>query len=112
MLAFLAILPMMDISAQSGFYERLRYRDDDPFVFCTQGQDPQIEPFPCWRPQPPYTGAYTLMPYCRPPNPYGWKSWTYADRDSLQQYLRVCPKAGASGQWEGAGRPEFDPVRH
>lgn len=108
----MSMLVLFDLSAQSGgYYQRLYYRADDPFVFCTQGQDIKINPAPCWKPMPPYTGAYMMMPYCRPPNPYG-KDWTADDTRSLQQYLSVCPQAGTSGRWEGAGRPEYSPFGH
>ena len=107
-LAFVAL----NASAQSvGYYEPLRYRDNDPFVFCTQGQDLKLNPAPCWKPLPPYTGNHMWMPYCRPPNPYG-KDWTDEDWDSYFQYLRVCPAAIKSGRWEGEGRPESSPYEH
>lgn len=100
------------INAQSsGYYETIRYRADDPFLFCTQGQDPKRYPERCWIPLPPYTGNYMMMPYCDPPNTYG-KSWTQADWDSLSQYQSVCPKARTSGGWEGGGRPEQTPFTH
>lgn len=102
---------MLNLSAQSGSYERLQYRDDDPFVFCTQGQDPRINPAPCWKPLPPYTGNYMMMPYCRPPNPYG-KDWTQDDWNSLRQYLSVCSRAITPGSWEGQVRPEQTPHTH
>ncbi len=86
-------------------------RMDDPFVFCTQGQDVRKNPMPCWKPMPPFTGAFMLMPYCRPPNPYG-KDWTQDDTLSFAQYKAVCPKAIESGRWEGGGRPENTPIRH
>lgn len=109
----LGLLALFDLSAQStsGYYQRLFYRMDDPFVFCTQGQDIRRNPAPCWKPIPPFTGAYTLMPYCDPPNPYG-KPWTKDDTLSLAQYKAVCPKAISSGRWEGSGRPENTPIRH
>lgn len=109
----LSLLVLFDLSAQStsGYYQRLHYRMDDPFVFCTQGQDIKRNPMPCWKPMPPFTGAYMMMPYCRPPNPYG-KDWTQDDTNSLRQYLSVCPQAITSGRWEGAGRPEYAPISH
>ncbi len=93
----------------SGYYERLQYREDDPFVFCTQGRKERDK---CWIPLPPYTGNFMMMPYCNPPNsPYG-KSWTQDDWSSLYQYQSVCPRAINSGQWEGSGRPEQTPFSH
>ena len=108
----LSLLALFDLSAQSsGYYQPLLYRMDDPFVFCTQGQDIKRNPAPCWKPMPPFTGAYMLMPYCDPPNPYG-KPWTQDDTLSFTQYKAVCPKAITSGRWEGAGRPEYTPISH
>lgn len=89
----------------------LRYRQNDPFLFCSEGQDRKIEPAPCWIPTPPYTGTYLPMPYCDPPNPYG-KTWSAADTDSLQQYLTICPQALSSGGWTGNGTPDTVPFLH
>lgn len=98
----------------SGFYEPIRYRDNDPFVFCTQGPSikmGEIQSPACWLPRPPYTGQYMLTGGCNPPNKYG-RDWDQADTDSLQQYIRICPHAIDSGQWEGEGRPESTPREH
>lgn len=51
--------------------ETLRYRTNDPFLFCTRGQ---INDDKYWWPLPPYTGAYIMSPACDPPNTYGMKS--------------------------------------
>jgi len=99
------------LGAEGGFYSRLSYRSNDPFVFCTQGQDREVNPTPCWIPMPPYTGAFMVMPYCLPVNPYG-KEWSADDTQSFQEYLRVCPAAGRSGRWEGSGQPEMSPFKH
>lgn len=89
--------------------EHLRYRNDDPFVFCTEGQK---DPGKCWVPLPPYTtGAYMTMPYCQPINPYG-KPWTPQDYDSLGQYQRVCPLALKSGGWTGKKPANMSPTEH
>jgi len=97
------------VAAQSdGGYENLHYRDNDPFVLCTQGQK---IPDKCWVPLPPYTGAYTLTGLCNPPNQYG-RSWKAADNDALEQYLLVCPMARQSGSWEGGQPPEQTPFTH
>lgn len=99
------------LGAEGGYYSPLSYRSNDPFVFCTQGQDRQINPAPCWIPLPPYTGAFMTMPYCQPVNPYG-QPWSADDTNSFQEYMRVCPAAMRSGRWEGSGRPESSPFRH
>ncbi|MFC3656828.1 hypothetical protein FZ025_00430 [Xanthomonas hyacinthi] len=88
--------------------ETLRYRDNDPFVFCTEGQK---NPDKCWMPLPPYTGNYMTMPYCQPVDPYG-KPWTPQDYDSLGQYQRVCPRALKSGSWTGPKPANMSPTAH
>lgn len=94
-------------AAQEG-YEFIRYRANDPFVFCTQGQR---TPDKCWWPVTPYMGQYVMNPACDPPDPYG-KPWTAADTDSLSQYLEVCPQAITSGSWKGTTPPEMTPFAH
>lgn len=91
-------------------YETLPYRDNDPFVFCTQGHE-QHRARMCWQPLPPFTGQWMPTGVCRPENTYG-RPWTARDRHALQLYLRVCPGAGQSGPWQGRGRPEQTPHRH
>lgn len=101
-------------STGGAFYEFIRYRDNDPFLFCTDGQDPEKFPDRCWWPVAPFTGAFMMNPICRPPNPYG-KDWTEADWDSLGQYLRVCPMAGGkSGPWNSNSgkQPNMVPHKH
>lgn len=106
--AVLCAIAFSAVAQSSGYYEQIQYRDNDPFVFCTQGQKNMDK---CWIPLPPYTGNYMMMPHCNPPNQYG-KSWTNDDWASLYQYLRVCPQAMESGAWEGQGRPEQTPNNH
>jgi hypothetical protein len=108
MLLALAACSLQASAQSAGYYEPLRYRSNDPFLFCTKGQQNADK---CWVPLPPYTGAYMMMPYCDPPNTYG-KPWTQADYDSLQQYQSVCPRADNSGNWEGRGQPESTPFTH
>jgi hypothetical protein len=101
-----AMLVSMQVAAQG--YEFIKYRSNDPFVFCTQGQG---IPTQCWWPVYPYTGAFMVNPGCRPPNPYG-KQWTTDDWGSYYQYLAVCPMAHTSGDWTGQGAPEMSPFKH
>ena len=98
----LVLMNSQVVAQSSGYYDLLCYRSNDPFVFCTQGQN---IPDKCWMPVAPYTGNYALTGACNPPNQYG-RSWTAADHDALNQYLSVCPKAMTSGSWEGHGQPE------
>ncbi|MBD9367755.1 hypothetical protein [Xanthomonas sp. XNM01] len=90
---------------------RLDYRQQDPFLFCTEGQDERLDPLPCWKPIPPFTGQYIEMPYCQPYSKYG-KPWTFHDRRSLQQYRQVCPRGIQPGAWDGPGRPDVTPRVH
>lgn len=90
------------LAQQKGYYEQLRYRKNDPFVFCTQGasiEHNEIQSPKCWVPLPPYTGAWTPTYLCRPENYYGARNWQQADYDSLNQYMSVCPQARTSGSW-------------
>lgn len=104
-IAFVGLL----VAMQAGAQQVLRYRMNDPFLFCTHGQDRRLAPAPCWIPLPPYTGNFMPMPYCDPPNTYG-KSWSQADIDSLQQYVSICPQALTSGPWGGPGAPDAAPL--
>jgi hypothetical protein len=105
----LLLLGMCSFSvlAQSGG-QSLTYRMNDPFLFCTKGQDVRL---PCWRPVKPYTGAFMPMLYCNPPNWWG-KSWTSDDWASLAQYVSICPQAINSGGWKGKGSGEYSPFKH
>ena len=90
----------------------LTYREGDPFLFCEQGQGWKRAPEQCWIPLPPYTGNFMMMPYCSPPNSYG-KSWTQDDTRSLAQYQSICPRAVASGRWDGQnGQKDGTPMDH
>jgi hypothetical protein len=101
-----------EVMDQTGLEMGLTYRKGDPFLFCTEGQGWKNAPAQCWIPLPPYTGAYTMMPWCDLPNPYG-KSWTQDDTRSLAQYLTICPVAMESGEWDGQnGQPDMTPMDH
>jgi hypothetical protein len=109
--AFLSALALQASAQSSGFYEKIFYREDDPFVFCTKGQRTEAK---CWIPTPPYLGGwmYNAPAYCDLPyTPYG-KPWTQDDYASLIQYESVCPNANHSGQWKGSGDPERTPRIH
>jgi hypothetical protein len=74
------------------------YRQNDPFVFCTEGWSEQRAQA-CWWPSPPYTtGMYIMNPSCRPPNKYG-RDWSSDDYRALSLYQSVCPRALKNGSW-------------
>lgn len=104
-------------AGDSPYYEKLRFRDDDPFVFCTQG----IKDNPrAWSPLQPVQALWRLTPgYCPVPTtgscpvyPYTYKSWSNNDVASLQQYQSVCPRAEREGRWRGRGKPDNAPYSH
>jgi hypothetical protein len=106
------------VNAQGkGYYEPLidpsgnYYRQNDPFVFCTQGYEVNWAQM-CWYPTDPITAAWLPTGICRPPNPYG-RPWYPRDNQALALYIRVCPKALKSGTWEGHnGLPQNTPFAH
>jgi hypothetical protein len=93
------------VGAQGGDF--IRYRANDPFVFCTQGMK---IPVPCWVPIPPYNGEFMYTGLCEP-NPYG-RPWDAQDYDALQQLVSICPKAVTSGGWKGVGGGATSPFIH
>lgn len=98
-------------SAQSGgFYETIRYRDNDPFLFCTKGYEMTIAQM-CWIPLNPQSGTWTYTGVCRPPNKYG-RDWNERDYDALSQYQRICPRAMGQGPWQGPGDGSQSPYTH
>jgi len=89
----------------------IRERDNDPFVFCTQGMK---MPAPCWIPIPEYGYArWTYTGVCDEPNPKG-RAWTQAERDGLEDYIRVCGIPKSNGGWDTreGPRPEGYPTEH
>lgn len=107
-LLLLGICSFSVLAQSSGYYQSLAYRDNDPFVLCTQGQK---TPDKCWVPVPPFLGQFMMMPYCDPPNYWG-KPWTSDDYASLAQYESTCPMAVSSGGWKGENVPENSPISH
>lgn len=116
---FLAVLMTAQCAhaADKAYYENIRFRDDDPFVFCTRG----IKDNPrAWSPQQPIRALWRLTPgYCPVPTtgtcpvyPYTYKQWSNNDVNSLQQYMSVCPRAESEGRWRGNGKPENSPYSH
>ena len=122
MVAALALCCVPAVHAQSAYYETLRYRSDDVFVFCTQGRKENPR---AWKPISPFTGGMAwipLPPYCPVPStgncpvyPYTYRSWSQDDMASWQQYERVCPHGEQPGKWKahnGQGKAENTPFSH
>lgn len=89
------------------------FRDDDPFIFCSQGYEMKVAE-ECWVPVYPYTtGVYLYTGICDPPNKYG-RSWTDRDYAALSLYQTVCPVALTTtpGPWTGTGTGAETPLVH
>lgn len=118
-LLFLAL--SSQATAQSGgYYEDIDYRDNDPFVFCTEGWKRNGNYWStAWEPVPKYTGPWMphwplwcSIPTTSCPENYGYyrpRDWTQDDLDAWEQYMRVCPAAIKSGKWTGQGKANNSP---
>ncbi|KTF40879.1 hypothetical protein OZ12_04525 [Xanthomonas translucens pv. translucens] len=115
LVAFLALLGSANAAP---IYERLACRDDDPFVFCTQGCK---SPDKNWIPTSPSTGMWMATPgYCLYPTTgpccvgtYCLMSWTQTAVNAVYQYERICPVGGGkASDWKGRQRPENVPKDH
>lgn len=111
--------------ADTPIYQRLACRDDDPFVFCTQGCKGKDKN---WIPMSPESGTWMPAPvpgtygYCPiattatcPANVYPYViflPWTQTGVEAVYQYMAICPRAHDTGPWEGPGRPESTPYDH
>ncbi|MBS0451784.1 MAG: hypothetical protein JSS14_10765 [Proteobacteria bacterium] len=104
-IAWIALATTLAAGAQE-----LRYRSNDPFVFCRYGYKENVLEA-CWVPAPPYTGAFTLTGVCDPPNEDG-RPWNNEDHDAQNQYLAICPQAVTSGEWKGPGDGTETPFKH
>ncbi|PKV11482.1 hypothetical protein CVO74_18190 [Xanthomonas prunicola] len=104
-----------EIQAQS-VYEKLVCRDNDPFVFCTQGCKGADKN---WIAIDPISGTTApMLGYCVQPSlsvcckgPY-CGPWTQTGIDAYYQYKRICPKAMKRGSWNGKRPPENVPHDH
>lgn len=106
-------------------YIKINFRDDDPFVFCTQGIKDQDR---SWKPLDPISGTYIpFLPYCPtaippgstcPENVYPYvifEPWTQNSWDAYLQYVVVCKFPHRQGDWtrrNGQGNPEDTPYSH
>ncbi|MGH8028135.1 MAG: hypothetical protein ACREO0_15565 [Pseudoxanthomonas sp.] len=103
--------------ADTPIYQKLECRDDDPFVFCTQGCKNQDKN---WTPISPISGTWIAVTgYCPYPTTGAccignvcFQPWTQTAVKAVYQYMAICPKAHEQGQWEGQGRPESTPYDH
>lgn len=99
-----AVVMPTDASAQAFYFPGgLHYRDNDPFVFCTQGRKEESK---CWIPLSPQSGTHIPLCYY----PY----WSTDDWVSLGEYMLTCPHggAGSAGDWKGKGKAEDSPTSH
>ncbi|MEJ1126650.1 hypothetical protein V9L20_03685 [Variovorax sp. CCNWLW225] len=103
--------------ADQRVYQQLVCRDNDPFVFCTQGCKDQDKN---WTPLDPIAGSWNAVPgYCPWPSTYCvvgplrfGSDWTQTAVTAVFQYMSICPAAHRQGQWKGSGRPESTPYEH
>lgn len=95
-------------------YEELVCRDNDPFVFCTQGCK---SPDHHWEPTDPISGAWVpVPPYCPYPTTVSTKyckGWSQKAFTAFFQYQSICRQAKKEGDWTDKGRrPESTPKEH
>ena len=110
------ILLLAAISVGNAYAQNptLTYRSSDPFLFCTEGQNPKTKGDRCWWPIPPYTGgsAWVNAPWCEPEDPEG-KPWDADDYASLAQYQDVCRYGKQAGAWDSkGGERDMVPTQH
>jgi hypothetical protein len=117
--AMLALYLGMQITAlaDKGVYRDLVCRDNDPFVFCTQGCKGQDKN---WTPIKPIAGSWRAeRGYCPYPTTgkccFGYvcfRPWTQTAVAAVYQYMDICPAAEQEGDWTGSERPESVPYDH
>lgn len=104
--------------AEPGVYQQLPCRDNDPFVFCTQGCKGQDKN---WTPLDPISATWLpVQGYCPWPSTsdcwvgpyYVGKAWTQTAFEAWGKYVSICPAAKQQGDWKGPGRPESTPHEH
>lgn len=115
--------------AQNDIGYRKDSRQDDPFVFCTEGWKRNGNwGDTAWNPRYPFTGreAWTphFLPWCPVPHPgntkcpvsFGWfqpRPWTNDDWEGWLKYESVCPQGKQYGDWQGQGGAAKDsPTSH
>ena len=99
----------------------LACRDNDPYVFCTQGCKDRDKN---WIPLVPIAGTWISVPgYCPWPQSEGaccvgqvcFALWTRTAVEAVGQYMAICPRAHEQGDWEsynGQGAAEDEPYSH
>lgn len=93
----------LEAAAQSkGVYAIIPWRDNDPFVFCTEGPSTEGDNH-WWIPIDPASGTWlpTGLPYNQP---------NYV---SLAYYMAICPQGGGNrSDWKGARPANMVPYKH
>lgn len=108
LIPFIALLIAGSAIADDGYYKFLRFRKNDPFLFCTYGLE-RVDK--CWIPVSPASGTWTYTGLCDEPTE-DMRPWDNDDRESLDLYIEVCPKANGQGSWSGAGDGSNVPTSH
>lgn len=95
-------------------------RDNDPFVFCTQG----VKNGKVWRVITPNSPAHAMIlvgwvniaPYCPWPSTEGYEpyceGWPQDDVTAWNHWAEICYAGGDRSDWTGPGRPENSPTNH
>lgn len=113
LLAAAALMPG-DSRAQNPTCEQgLLWRAGDPFVFCRHGMRHSPR---AWYPVPNYATSTPLPTpgYCPWPTVYCYwsKGWSPDEIAAYYAYMRICPRAGRSGRWNGTGDGTRTPFAH
>lgn len=109
------VLPSLALAQQGE--QGLNWRAGDPFVFCRYGMKHSPR---AWYPIPNYatsiplpTPGYCPVPALTCPYPLTYlRGWTQDEINAYYTYLRICPQAVNSGQWQGGGDGTQAPFGH
>lgn len=123
-MVLLAIGVSGSVLAENDITIKLECRDDDPYVFCTQGCKGQHKN---WVPTNPGTTAWMAVGnYCPWPSTgpccignYCWTPWTQTAFTEWIKFMNICGvdrhHGGNASDWvpeNGQGNPEDEPVSH
>lgn len=123
------LLLVAQANAQNQIGYRKDSKQDDPFVFCTEGWKRNGNwSNTAWNPVSPFTGGMAwiphFLPWCPVPHPnntkcpvsFGWiqpRPWTKDDWQGYLKYEAVCPDGVTPGDWDGnGGKAKDSPTRH